>query len=112
LPRPRFSKASEWGIYPDFPADEHYELAEGELDEAALPGYSSKELVIWGEGNVYMTASSGKQQVLAMPRDQAVMLLAPKWGNYIHKGSVAARPGGTAPNHEPQQGNGIKLAQR
>ena len=36
--RPWFSKASGWGFHPEGPADEHYELAEGELDEAALPG--------------------------------------------------------------------------
>ena len=56
---PRFSKASAWGFHPEDPADEHYELAGGELNEAALPDYSSKELAIRDEGNVYIAGELG-----------------------------------------------------
>ena len=48
--RPWFSKASLWGeCHEDDPADVYYELADIVLNEAALPKYSSKELVIWKE---------------------------------------------------------------
>ena len=50
--RPEFTQASEWGCYPDdlTDAEEHFEVDDSELDEAMLPGYSSKELVVWAKG--------------------------------------------------------------
>jgi len=104
--RPRFSKASVWGCHPDNPSDEdeHYELVADRLDEAALPGYSTKGLALWEDDFVYVTADSCKQKALAIPRDQALMILRPTWDNFIHKGVVNTRPDVSEPHSKRKRG--------
>ena len=48
-------------------------------------------LVIWGEDFVYMR-NAAKFQVFTIPREEAMIIVAQTWDDYIHKGLVEPQP--------------------
>ena len=105
--RPRYRDAPYWGdeYWEDWhgnplPVNDPVDVPDDAKVDKFYPQYSIKDLVIWTEEFVYMRVA-GQMEVVRMPREEALELLAPRWSEFIHKGVddiVARRSGDTTPS--------------
>ena len=102
--RPWLSNESARGFHDSDPEDDRFALEATDVDEAALESYSWKELVTSDKDDACMMVFSGERRPTSILRDQALVLLTPRWDDYCHKGLVPGKPGAAAPTLAKKRG--------